>query len=83
MSNYDEQREKRRYEADVSYEVWRSGGNPDRIDHDRVNQRYWDGQSTDAAASAVLRAQRPKRETCNACGCEIDEHGCGCNPHDA
>lgn len=65
MSDYDERREQRReeqrrYEADVAYEVWRSGGNTDRIDPDRVNQRYWDGQDVSSTVSAELRAQRPK-----------------------
>ena len=45
MSRYDESYEDRRereredlrdFEGDVTYEVWRSGGNVDRIDRDRV-----------------------------------------------
>ena len=37
MKSREEQREERRqYENDVFYELWRSGGNPDLIDYDRV-----------------------------------------------
>ena len=65
MSDYEEQREKRReeqrrYKNDVFYDVWRSGGNPDRIDPDRVNQHYWDGMDSESAAMQELRSQRPK-----------------------
>ena len=52
--------EKRRYEADVSYDAWRSGGNSDRIDNDRVRQSYDDGLSHESAARRELNAQRPK-----------------------
>ena len=61
MKSYEERREeKRRYESDVFYEVWRSGGDTDRINPDRVQDRYWNGQDAESAASAELRAQRPK-----------------------
>jgi len=68
VSNYDDRREQRReeqrrYESDVFYEVWRSGGNPDRINPDRVQDRYWDGQDAESAARAELNAQRPKHES--------------------
>lgn len=65
MSDYDDRREQRReeqrrYESDVFYEVWRSGGNTDRINPDRVQDRYWNGQDSESAARAELNAQRPK-----------------------
>jgi hypothetical protein len=61
MKSYEERREEqRRYESDVFYEVWRSGGNTDRIDPDRVQDRYYNGQDAESAASAELWAQRPK-----------------------
>lgn len=54
--------ERRRYEADVVYEVWRRGGNPDMVDPDRVQDRYYNGEDYDRAASAELRRQRPKEQ---------------------
>ena len=61
MKSYEERREEeRQYHGDVFYEVWRSGGNPDAVSYDRVQQRYYDGQDSQSAASAELRAQRPK-----------------------
>lgn len=61
MKSYEERREEqRKYDNDVFYEVWRNGGNPDRIDFDRVQDRYYNGQDVESAASAELQAQRPK-----------------------
>ncbi len=61
MKSYEERREEqRRYEADVSFEVWRSGGNPDRISPDRVSDNYYNGLDSHDAAHCELRAQRPK-----------------------
>jgi hypothetical protein len=67
MSDYDERRarereEQRRYENDVFYDVWRSGGNVDRINDDRVSDSYYDGRSAEDAARRELRSQRPHRE---------------------
>lgn len=38
-----------------------------------------------AICEAIEEAARllPERRVCKACGCTIDVHGCGCNPHDA
>lgn len=55
-----EREERRRYENDVFYDVWRSGRDPDRIDDDRVDDARWNGLSADEAAEAEIRAQRPK-----------------------
>ena len=52
--------ERRKYENDVFYEVWRSGGNPDRIDDDRVSDSFYDHMSAEDAAHSELRRQRPK-----------------------
>lgn len=54
--------EQRRYEMDVFYEVWRSGGNPDRINDDRVTDSFYEGRDAEAAASRELRAMRPREE---------------------
>jgi hypothetical protein len=57
MGNRDE---RRRYEADVYYEVWRSGGNPDAIALDRVDVAYDEGRYADDAAHEELRRQRKR-----------------------
>lgn len=54
--------ERRAYEADVTYGVWRRGGDVDRIDHDRVSECYFRGDDWDAAATVELRHQRAKRQ---------------------
>lgn len=60
MKSREERREEeRKYNADVYYEVWRSGGNPDRINDDRVEDSHYRGMFSDEAASRELRAQRP------------------------
>lgn len=63
--SYEERREQRReeerqYQADVAYQVWRNGGDMDRVDRERVNEHYWQGDDCDRAASHELRSQRPK-----------------------
>lgn len=65
MSRWDDdykqrEREREEYRADVFYDVWRSGGNPDRIDYDRVSDRFYDGYQAEECARAELRAQRPR-----------------------
>lgn len=50
------------YRGDVTYEVWRNGGNVDRINDDRVRDSYDDGLYQDEAASRELRAMRPQPE---------------------
>jgi hypothetical protein len=50
--------DRRKYEADVYYEVWRSGGDPDRIDSDRVEDAFHEGRYCDEAAERELRHQR-------------------------
>lgn len=50
------------YEGDVVYETWRRGGNPDRVDPDRVEDYYRAGLDSDEAAARELRRQRPRRE---------------------
>ena len=53
--------EQRKYENDIFYEVWRSGGNPDQINDDRVNDSWWEGHSPEQAARRELKAQETKR----------------------
>lgn len=62
---YEKRREERRaYENDVFYEVWRRGGNPDRIDYDRVEDSFYDGTSAGSHASLVIDEQW----RCSECG---------------
>lgn len=56
----DRDRERRDYDGDVTYDVWRSGGNPDYIDRDRVRDHFYNGYSAEEAANAELRAMRPR-----------------------
>ncbi|MBU2118769.1 MAG: hypothetical protein KJ954_14370 [Alphaproteobacteria bacterium] len=51
--------DRRKYEGDVYYEVWRSGGNPDAIDFDHMDDHRWNGDSAESAAACALRRQRP------------------------
>lgn len=82
MRNRDEAREERRqYAGDVTYEVWRAGGNVDRISDDRVDQAFADGASVDDAARREIRAQRPQEEDdaqqyCPCCGEELPHWEC-------
>ena len=60
MDDYEKRRKERRaYEADVYYEVWRAGGDPDRISDDRLDDARWDGVEPETAARSELRAQQP------------------------
>jgi hypothetical protein len=43
------------YYGDVTYEVWRSGRNPDDVDRDRVRDYEYDGYSAQEAATAIIR----------------------------
>lgn len=48
-----------KYFGDVVYEVWRSGGNVDAIDPDRMDDARWNGvEADDFAASEVGRQHR-------------------------
>ena len=61
MRSRDEQREeRRRYEGDVSYDVWRNGGNPDQVDYERVTDGYYGGLQAEDVAREELRRQRPR-----------------------
>jgi hypothetical protein len=52
--------EERKYRGDVDYEVWRSGGDVDRIDYDRVTDRFYEGSIPEDAAASELRRQHPQ-----------------------
>ena len=58
----DRREERRRYENDIAYEVWRSGGNPDRISDERIDDCFYSGDSVESAARHELKIQRPRHE---------------------
>lgn len=69
MNNYEDDYESRRearraeehrYQMDVMYEVWRSGGNTDRIDRERVSDAFSNGDDESLAARREIAKMRPK-----------------------
>jgi hypothetical protein len=55
MSSGDRE-DRRRYEGDLVYEVWRSGGDLNAVHPDDVDDYYWnDVPATDAAHAEVER----------------------------
>lgn len=61
MKSREERRqEEREYRGDLWYEVWRAGGNPDRVSYEDAAD--WHDRGVDArhAASAILQAQGPQ-----------------------
>jgi len=54
--------ERHKYEADVAYEVWRSGGNPDNIDYERIQDGYYAGERPKDMAETELQSQRPRHQ---------------------
>ena len=51
-------RDRREYEGDVTYDVWRAGGNPDAVDFDRVDDHWREGDDVDVATGDEMRRQR-------------------------
>lgn len=51
------------YRGDVIYEVWRRGGNIDRVDDDRVSDYYYDGYDYEQAAYFEMRRLYPPETT--------------------
>lgn len=52
--------ERRRYHADVTYDVWRSNRNPDDVNYERVRDSFYEGLSSGDAAAREIHAQRPR-----------------------
>lgn len=50
------------YYGDVIYEVWRSGGNPDTVDYDDLDDYRYEGLYPDEAALCELRRQRSRED---------------------
>ena len=47
-----------KFEGDVCYDVWLSGGDPDAVDYDRVDESWRAGDDYADVAASELRAQR-------------------------
>lgn len=60
--SYESRRDERReWDSNVYYEVWRSGGNPDNINPDRMDDRFYNSQTAEEAASGEMRRERQAR----------------------
>lgn len=63
MSYEDRRREERRqFENDVHYDVWRSGRDTDHIDYNRVEDNFHRGYTAEQAAREEIAAQRRAEE---------------------
>jgi hypothetical protein len=60
MSRDRDDRDK--YRGDVFYETWRRGGDPDRVDVDRVTDAYYDGLSASEFVSRQQQAELNRRQ---------------------
>lgn len=47
------------YHGDVAYQVWRSGGNPDRVNPDRVTDGFYGGETAGMTARREMERQKP------------------------
>ena len=54
----DRREERRAYEADVEYKVWRSGGNPDNVNYDRIEEHFYNGDYSESAAAHEMKMQQ-------------------------
>jgi hypothetical protein len=54
-------RDYHQYYLDASYEVWRSGGNSDRLSYDRVYSHMDNGLRPEEAAASEMRRWREQR----------------------
>lgn len=59
MTDAERDREREEYRSEVVYRVWKSGGNPDAVSYDRVENAYWGHRSEGSAVADELRRQRP------------------------
>ena len=53
-------KDRRKYDGDVFYAVWRGGGNPDHIDTDRVRDAYYEHITAEDFAASEVRRQQSK-----------------------
>lgn len=54
--------ERDRYFGDACYEVWRRGGNPDHVDHDRAMQACDDNIEAENHAVRLIQERRSRQE---------------------
>lgn len=50
------------YHNDAAYEIWRRGGNPDRLSYDRSYNDWSDGKEPEQTANNLLRQEREERD---------------------
>lgn len=74
--------EQRRFESEVWYQVWRAGGDPDRIDPDRLSDAFYEHASPDDVASRVLHRQAAERQQRRSEEEEAYEQQRDCNGND-
>ena len=65
-----ESEKRRKFDADVHYDVWRSGGNPDAIDRDALRDDYYAGEHAEDVATSIVRQQNARRRDVR-----VDENG--------
>ncbi len=58
MGREERRQERRDYEADVYFDVWRSGRDPEAIDFERVDDARYEGLYPDEAAAIEIKLQR-------------------------
>jgi hypothetical protein len=58
----EEEERRRKYHADVSYKVYSSGFDADRVDYERVQAHIYSGDYADTAARHEIRLQREAQE---------------------
>ncbi len=62
MSRWSDERDRaQHFRADVAYQVWRSGGNPDAVNGDRLFNDFYEGRSVDDCVRAEMRRQHDRR----------------------
>lgn len=47
---------------EAGYQIWRNGGNPDRLSWDRSDNDFYDGRTPEYTANRELREMRDARE---------------------
>ena len=54
--------DRRKFEADVAYEVWQGGGNPDNVDLDGIDDAFYAGVFPEDVAMSELQRQQPRHQ---------------------
>lgn len=62
LKNIEMEREENRYLNDVSYEIYRRGYNPDKMDYDKAQESYRDGIEAQEYANREIRQQKDEQQ---------------------